>query len=69
VAARALHSAGCVQFGEETNDHGQSLPSAALNGKLRSITVSEMRDSNGELRLGGIAWMLAACLDFQNPRG
>lgn len=59
VAARSLHPAGCLQFGEEADNHGQSLPSAALNGKLRSITMFETRDSNACLRRGGI--VLAFC--------
>jgi hypothetical protein len=52
VTARALHAAGRVQFGEEANDHGQSLPSAANNGKSRSIMVLAKRDSNLEFQVG-----------------
>jgi hypothetical protein len=33
MAARALHPAGCVQLWKQANEHGLSLPSAALNGK------------------------------------
>jgi hypothetical protein len=69
VAARTLHPAGCVQFGEEANNHGQSLPSAAPNGKSRSIMVSETRDSNVELRVGWVACVVTVFLKFQSPRG
>ena len=52
VTAGTLHPTGCVQFWEEANDHGQSLPSAANNGKSRSIMVLAKRDSNLGFQVG-----------------
>ena len=42
VAAHALHSAGCIQFREEADEHALSLPTAALNGKSGCIFMAEM---------------------------
>src|SRR2546430_2013259 len=39
VAAGPLHSAGGVQFGKESNEHAESLTSAAPNGKSRGASA------------------------------
>ncbi len=39
VAAHPLHPAGCVQFWKEANEHAQSLPTGAPNGKCGCIGV------------------------------
>src|SRR5437588_7262797 len=45
VAARTLHPAGCVQFGKEANEHAESLPSTANDGKSGCIAASGTRTS------------------------
>ena len=39
VAAGPLYPAGGVQFGKETNEHAESLTSAAPNGKSRGASA------------------------------
>ena len=45
VAAGPLHPAGCVQLGKEANEHAQSLPSTANDGKSGCIAASRTRTS------------------------
>jgi len=55
VAARPLHPAGCVQFGKESNEHAESLPSTANDGKPGCIAASGTPGSVVELSTGKIA--------------
>jgi len=64
MAARSLHPAGSVQFRKEANEHAQSLPSAAPDGKSGCITVPEKPGSIAELRVGKIADVFAVLLNL-----
>ncbi|PYU40151.1 MAG: hypothetical protein DMG54_24510, partial [Acidobacteria bacterium] len=54
VAAGPLYPAGGVQFGKETNEHAESLTSAAPNGKSRG-----QRDTDGL----ALVWLVLVFLD------
>lgn len=64
VAASSLHPTGCDQFRKEANEHAQSLPSAAPDGKCGCIGVSGMPNLIAELRVGGTAEVFAVFLKF-----
>jgi hypothetical protein len=59
VTAGTLHPTGRVQFWEEANDHGQSLPSAGHNGKSGCMVISETPRSIAAVLVAGIADLLA----------
>jgi hypothetical protein len=69
VAACSLYPAGSVQFREEANDHGPSLPSAAPNGKSRCSAVSQTAAPMLGFRVSQDRGIVAGCFKSHKPSG